>query len=825
MKTLKTWGARFSAWLKRLLGNFGHPRATDQSNLPPFSRKTWGLYADIILQSLKTVFYYALGVAGVLFCLGLGIMGGYFAAIVDQAPIPTEAALSKTLNNVNQSASLYFADNVKLSNVQSDLVRDGVKINAMSPWVTKAIVATEDEEFYQHHGVVPKAVVRAVFSDLTGLGGQTGGSTLTQQVVKMQFLSSETTFKRKATEMMLAMRIEHFFSKADILQAYLNTAPFGRNNKGQNIAGVETAAQGLFGVSAAKLTLPQAAFIAGLPQSPSVYTPFTQTGKLKKNLSAGLDRQQTVLFRMYRANQITKAQYTAAKNYDLKKDFLPQQATPNDASQPYQYVYNMVTSEAKVILAQQLAKEAGYSAARLAKDSGLNTQFMDQATELMQTRGYQIHSTINKQVYNAMQTVVKSQASTFGPTQYTQEINPETGEMQTNAAPVQNGSVLLDNDTGAIVGFVGGVSGVLNHIYTLRSPGSTIKPMLVYAPAVENQLIGTKTMLADFKTHFPNNYSVTDFGGEIQNRFMPVSEALSQSYNIPTVNLYNELQKKVNVKSYMDKMGITTLTANDYSQLGLALGGTDYGVSVQEQASAFSTFARGGTHTDAFVIDQIVDPAGTVIYQHKTKSTRVFSKSTSYIMHNLLRDVIKTGTASQLGYQLNFDSDNLIGKTGTTNDFRDIWFIGSTPGLTLASWMGYDNSDGHSYQLPENASDLNEAYWAKLANGIYDEIPQQFKLKQTMARPDDVKSVTVNADTGMKNSTVNIDGQPYTVNGTTTTSLYNNWEPSGTVEDFGIGGTKANYKLFWDHFAGEANNYGLPTFNNADAITNTTTGQ
>ena len=199
--------------------------------------------------------------------LGLGLGMGYFASIVDATPIPTKTALKHSITRADTAATLYYANNVKLADVKSDLVRSNVSLDEVSPWLQKAVVATEDEDFFDHSGVMPKSLIRAVISSVTGIGSQTGGSTLTQQLVKMQLLSSETTFKRKAKEIVLAMRVDKFMSKQDILNAYLNVATFGRNNKGQNIAGVEAAAEGLFGVSAAKLNIAQAAFIAGLPQS------------------------------------------------------------------------------------------------------------------------------------------------------------------------------------------------------------------------------------------------------------------------------------------------------------------------------------------------------------------------------------------------------------------------------------------------------------------------------------------------------------------------------------------------------------------------------
>ncbi|WP_461215283.1 transglycosylase domain-containing protein [Lacticaseibacillus sp. GG6-2] len=810
MKTLKTWlKARWDALITRLDTRVRANKADPA--LPPLSGKTWSLYVDIVLQSIKTIVYYIAAVVAIGGVFGIGLLAGYFAAIVNDTPVPSRTAMQRTLSNVEQSTNLYFADNVELAHVKSDLIRDTTDLSNISPWVQKAIIATEDDDFYTNSGVSPKSVIRAVFSEFSGVGSQTGGSTLTQQVVKLQFLNSETTFKRKVTEIMYALRLNHFFSKKNILESYLNIVTLGRNNKGQNIAGVQTAAEGLFGKSAKDLNMPESAFIAGLPQSPSVYTPYTATGKLKADLSAGIARQHTVLFRMYRDGSISKKQYDDALAFDLKADFKGHDTVNDDNTTKYAYVYNMVTSEAKSILALQLAKQDGLTQADLNKDTALDNQYLSAAEVLLTTKGYQIHSTINKQVYDSMQSVVKSSANTFGTTYTSSDIDPETGEYTTTEEPVQNGSVLLDNNTGAVIGFVGGVSGELNHIYTTRSPGSSIKPLAVYGPAVENQLIGSQSMLADFKTHFPNNYSVTDYGGQIQNKFISATDALAQSYNIPAVNLYDKVRQSVNVKSYMTKLGIHTLTANDYSQLGLALGGTDYGVTVEDQASAYTTFENSGNHTDAFVIDKIVDPGGNVVYQHKTKNTRVFSPATTYIMQKMMHQVVAKGTAASLNYQLSFNTNNLIGKTGTSNDYKDIWFVGATPGVTLASWIGYDNANGTQYNLSSSASDINLTYWAKLANAAYRIIPNTFKADDTASMPSTVRSETVSKQTGQKTGNVTFDGRSYNTAGDTTTSLFNDTSANSASPEFAIGGTSENYKQFWDHLDGTSNGYGNVT--------------
>ncbi|MCP8874334.1 penicillin-binding protein [Latilactobacillus curvatus] len=777
---------------------------------------------NVFFEAIKSIFLYGISISLICMALAAGIGAGYFAALMKSEPIPSYQVLKQQLDNTDQAAGLYFAKNNKFGAIKTDLIRTPINIHEMSPYLKDAIVATEDEDFYKHDGVVPKALLRAVISDVTGFGSQTGGSTLTQQLIKMQVLTSQVTFKRKATEVLLALRVDKYFTKKEILQDYLNVATLGRNNKGQNIAGVQEAALGLFGKNAKDLSLAEAAYIAGLPQSPSVYTPYDQDGTLKdpEYLKYGLDRKNTVLFRMYRDDRITKAEYKAAKKVDLTKEFQPK-ADPAETTKSYGYVYNLLETQATDIMAKQLAKEANVSTAKLNKDPNLYKQYETQATELLSTKGYQIHSTIDQEIYDAMQGVVHQQGATFGRTYTDTVTDEETGLQKTVSSPVQNGSVLLDNRTGKVISFVGGRDFSLkqtNYMLTKRSPGSTIKPLLVYGPAIDQKLIGSKTMLADFKTNF-KDYAPTDYGGTIQNKFIPADEALAQSLNIPTVNLYNALKNTTDPSKYMSKMGIN-LTADEYSQLGISLGGTSDGVSVLEQASAFSTFADQGEHTDAYVIEKITDPAGNVVYQHHAKKKRVFSKATSYIMNQMLAGVLTDGTATSIYDQLYFNTNNLVGKTGTSNDNRDIWFIGSTPGITLASWMGYDSTGRN---LTDNSSQINERYWSKLANSVYQINPSLMRLEDDHEKPSTVTSSKVLKLTGQLPGTVSINGSSQNLNGSTVTSLYNNWTPKATSYEFGIGGSARNYETFWNHYLGYNNGYGSITYSTADEL-NPTSG-
>src|SRR5690606_30770105 len=202
----------------------------------------------------------------------------------------------------------------------------------ISPTLIDAVIATEDEYFKEHNGVVPKAIVRALVQEFTNSDMKSGGSTLTQQLIKNQILTNEVSFERKAKEMLLAMRLEQFFSKEQILEAYLNIIPYGRGANGRNIAGVQTAAREIFGINADEVNLPQAAFLAGLPQSPSYYTPYKSGGglKSKEGLEPGITRMKVVLSRMFELEYISESDYKKALNYDIVADFIPESESPID---------------------------------------------------------------------------------------------------------------------------------------------------------------------------------------------------------------------------------------------------------------------------------------------------------------------------------------------------------------------------------------------------------------------------------------------------------------------------------------------------------------
>lgn len=748
---------------------------------------------------------------GVAFAGGAGL--GYFAYLVSKDEPPTYEEMNADLNNIETTSSIYYASGELISDLRTDLKRTTMPLKDMSDLVQKAIIATEDEYFYEHQGVVPKAVARALFQEVTGASSVSGGSTLTQQLVKQQILTNEVSFKRKANEILLAYRLENFFSKEEILESYLNVSPFGRNNHGENIAGLHEASYGIFGVASKELTLPQAAFIAGLPQNPIVYSPYTQNGEIKEDLSTGFARKDEVLFRMYREGFITKKEYNEAKNYDLTPDFIQQDTT---SKQNNSYIYNAVEKEARKVLIETMYTQDELTAADLAADKSLYDEYYEKADQKMRMNGYQINTTIDKAVYDAMQNVVASSSKNLGNTKEIDWTNPETNETTTIIEPVQNGSVLLDNTTGAILSFVGGVDfsiSQVNHAFdTNRSPGSTIKPLLVYAPALENGIITPATIVPQTKLVVPDGvtgtHEIKNDGGKVPGTWVSAREGLARSSNIVTSRIYMEMQKSFVPGEYLPKMGIGTdsIAEDEYKNIALAIGGTEGGASVLEQTTAFSTLANNGTHTENYMIESIKDSAGEIIYQHKTKSNPVFTPQTAYLTIDMLRDVLNAGTATDVKGQLNFSAD-LAGKTGTSDKQKDIWFIASTPKVTLSSWIGYDNSVEENYLDKYSGSGSsggrNRAYWAQLANAINNANPSIMGANQSFQQPEGIVSSTVNEKTGTKAGKVKLgDGKEITVSGETKTDIFNsNYLPKPAAYNFSIEASDSDLKDFWGGIA------------------------
>jgi len=793
-----------------------------QNQTPDWREALLTFWNKPILKNIRFIFNIAYSVLknifviAILFLMLLGIFGGgiglgYFASLTSNEEPLTQEQMSDAIGNLNLISSFHYSDGTKISDVNSDELRIVKPLSEISQYVIDGIISTEDSSFYEHNGIVPKALLRAILQEAVSSGsGATGGSTLTQQLIKQQILTSEVTFKRKANEILYALRLEKHFTKDQILEAYLNVSSFGRNHNGLNIAGIEEAAQGVFGVAAKDLTLPQAAYLVGMPQNPIVYTPYTNQATLKEDTSAGIERMKFVLFSMYRENKITKEQYEEALAYDITKDFLPPKEISSDRQS---YLYQAVNREAIKVLITKAAQKNKLTYDEVRNDSELYSKYYDEASRELSSSGYKITSTIDQKVYDAMQKAIASYGNQIGPTYNTQYVDQNTGETKTQTEPAQNGAVMIENKTGRILGFVAGrdfESNQVDHAFTThRSPGSTIKPILVYAPAIENNLIYPASIVPDTKVSIPQGngtyWQPTNYGNTITNQFLTVRYALFRSFNNPVIKIYQTmLQKGINAGEYLKKMGIKGITEDEYQNIALSIGGTRTGPTVLEQTSAFSTLANGGEHHDAYLIEKIEDSRGNVVYQHEDKKERVFSEATSYLTTNMLQDIANSTQFYNMKGNMGFSSD-LAGKTGTSENEIDNWFVAYTPTVTLGSWIGYDNfynaryaiTAGDGYGEPTTRS---QRQWTYLMKAAYEANPELIGKETTFKQPDSVYRDSVVSTTGTKAGTFKAEnGGTYSISGGMTTDWFKkDFPPMNPFYNFAIGATPEEMNNFWN---------------------------
>jgi penicillin-binding protein 1B len=693
-------------------------------------------------------------VASGVFAASVG--AGYFASLVDEEKLRTPEEMRDEVYSYEETSELYFDDEKYLGKLQTDLERTETSLDKVSEHAINAVLATEDEYFMEHKGIVPKAIFRGLFQDVSNSDSQTGGSTLTQQLIKNQILTNEVSYERKAKEILLAMRLEKFMTKDEIMEAYLNIIPYGRNSAGTNIAGIETAAKSIFNVSANELNLPQAAFIAGIPKAPFLYTPYQAHGgelKDEKGLQPGIDRMKTVLFRMKETEYISEKEYNEAIAYDIKKDFRKNEQRAYDK---YYYATTELEKRATRIIMDVLAEKDGVEPKTLDENDKLYEEYAILADRAVRSNGYRIYSTINKDLYDAQQKA-KDNYKSYGTTRNGTIINAD-GEEEEKEFPVQVGGVTIENKTGRILSFIGGRDPKiekLNHATQgFRSIGSTVKPLLVYGPAIEYGKIGAGSPVVDVKFKKNDNGTVwapANFIPTSEQGIMPARDALAQSQNLPALRLYAQINDQVPIK-YMMNSGFSRVLEEENYNTSAALGGGIEG-SVEELANGYAMIANGGKFVDAYMIEKIEDDEGNVIFEHKSEEKEVFTPQTSYILTDMLRDVFenKKGTANRANGLLNFSAD-FAGKTGTTQQTRDVWLIGYNPNVTMGVWLGYDKEKYSLADFPNR--DLQPSVrvnqlWASVMNTSYKAAPKLIDAKKTFKQPKGVVTRSFCAISGL----------------------------------------------------------------------------
>ena len=531
------------------------------------------------------------------------------------------------------SSQVFDSHGRLITTLHSDQNRLPIDINKVPQNLQNAFIAAEDNRFYEHIGIDPIGIFRAIFANLTNRGIAQGGSTITQQLAKNAFLSQEQTLKRKIQEAMLALEIEHKYSKKEILEMYMNQIYFG-----QGAYGIQTAAKTYFNKDVNELTLTQCAMLAGLPKSPNYYSPFNNLNEAKK-------RKNVVLDQMVKYGYVSAAEAEDAKNQDLGLSKSHQSKEADEYASFIDYV------------SQQVAKKYGDDA--------------------LYKEGLKIYTTMDVDKQHAAVRAMRNL-----PNNYTDE----NGLTQPQAAIVS-----IDPKTGHILAMVGGrgQDSFNRASMAVRQPGSAFKPF-VYLTALQHDMTPDTTMDDQPVTY--GSWSPKNAGGSYSGT-MTLSDALAHSVNTIAVQLADKVGTK-NIIANAKKMGITTLDAKD-DNLAMALGGLTKGVTPLEMASAYGTFANKGVHVKPTAIVKILDRDGNVLEDTSTlekeeTKTRVMSEREAYEMTTMLEGVIDhgTGTAAAIGRPA-------AGKTGTTDDNKDAWFVGYTPDIVTAVWIG-DDTGSHS---------------------------------------------------------------------------------------------------------------------------------
>lgn len=556
----------------------------------------------------------------------------------------------------NQTSIVYASDGSVISTLKGEKDSYYVSIEEMPVDAVTAIVSIEDKKFFRHHGIDYRALLRAVKAMVQNGEVKQGGSTITMQLARNIFLSQEKTWQRKVEEMYIATELENKYSKDQILEFYLNNIYFGNG-----YYGIQSAARGYFDSDVENLSLSQIAFLCAIPNNPTLYDPVT-------NKDNAVSRRDRILKNMLDDGKISQMDYAEAVAEQITLN-RPQALAKNDYVETYTYYcatralmeqQGFVFHEDFKTDEEQQAYEDTYSA------------LYSECQKKLYTGGYRIYTSIDLSLQDELQQSVNDTLSSY------------TGVNDEGVYELQASAVCIDNDNGYVRAVVGGRSQefpgyTLNRAYqSFRQPGSAIKPLTVYTPSFEQNYTPDTVVVDEPIEDGPRNANGTYLGA------ITVRTAVEKSVNTIAWKLYDQLTPDKGL-SYLKAMNFSRISPSDY-RLATALGGFTNGVSALEMASGFATIENDGYYRTPTCIVKIEDGNGTVLYNSGQKPVLIYKKNAARMMTDVLKGVITNGT----GKGLDLGDMPCAGKTGTTNDQKDGWFVGYTRYYTTSVWVGYD---------------------------------------------------------------------------------------------------------------------------------------
>ncbi len=582
-----------------------------------------------------------------------------------------------TLYKTDMASTIYAVDqdgNYKeYEQLYSEVRRVWVPIEKIPVHVQKAAVAIEDERFYSHQGVDLKRTLGAFSGFIVGKKDY-GGSTITQQLIKNVTNEKDTTAARKMKEIFRALVLETQLEKDEILEYYLNVIYFANSSYG-----IQTAAQTYFGKDASELDLAEGAAIVGITQAPSYYDPF-------RNPENNKEKQEIVLNKMLELNLITEEEHREAVNKKLEF---------SDGSERHDHAggINSYFAETLVkVLTPQLKEKLNLTD--------------EQVNQMIYTGGLKIYSTLDAHVQESIDKVFEDSDNT--------KLFPKlAGDVQPQAAVV-----VISVEDGSVKGLSGGIGKkqgnlVLNRTTdTPRQPGSSIKPLAAYGPAVELGIMEPATVIVDEPFSrggwSPRNW-YKGYKGKVT-----MQQAVVQSMNIPAIKTVEQVGVENSYRFAKEKLGLSTLVDPDDKNLSaLALGGMTRGVTVMDMTAAYNSFAADGIYTEPYLYTKVLDRDGKVLLEHKVEKRQVFSKQTAKTMTS----VLKCTAEGSLGISASLSGQVSAGKTGTTNEDKDRWYMGYTPYYTAGVWYGYDIAKTVPYS---QTSVVAHRLWKNVMNNIHE---------------------------------------------------------------------------------------------------------
>jgi len=645
---------------------------------PKKRRRSRGNVPAAVLKVLGTILLIGITTGAILAC---------FAAIYIQTVIMPETKLNLGDFSLDLTTTMYYTDaetgeRVEMQTLHGDENRVWVNYSEFPKNLVDAAVAIEDKRFYEHDGVDWIRTAKGVINLFTGQKIQ-GGSTLTQQLIKNITDDDQVYVKRKITEIFRALEFEKDYSKENILEWYLNYIFLG-----EGCNGVYTASYAYFGKNVSDLSLAECASLVSITNNPSVFNPYSNREKNK-------ERQELVLSLMCEQGYISEEERDAAAAQELV--FLRGEDEMRAAT-----IFSWYEDQVITDVITDLSKAFGIST--------------DAAADMLYSGGLEIDTCFDPMVQAAVDAVYSDRENL--------DYTSSAGQ------PLQSGITIVDNVTGNVVAISGGIGektesrGWNRATNTVRPPGSSIKPLSVYAPALDMGLITPATVVEDSPYQIEggkpwpiNSYS--EYRG-----LMTVFEAVEDSANTVAVRILGDyITPKISFDFLTTKLGLTTLVTSKvigeqvYTDEGLsqlALGGLTNGVSTYEMAAAFSTFARSGVYTTPRTYSKVTSSDGTVLLEKQSNSQVAMKESTAWYINYLLKNVVAAGT----GTNAKFSGMTIAGKTGTTSSRKDLWFVGYTPYYTAAVWTGYDQQE----RLGSSLGNPSTTLWRKVMSAVHENL-------------------------------------------------------------------------------------------------------